>query len=82
MKILILKETNKPYSKRTFKPGDNIIVTMQYGRELIAKKKAVEIPHQINGVWHVGERPSKMLSAFWNQPVTIEQYEKKLKKEK
>ena len=75
MRIIILKETNKPLSNRTFKPGDNLTVTRQYGNELVKKKLAAEIPHLVGNVWHFQGHPSnKMLGLRKPKPVTLEEY--------
>ena len=73
MRIIIVKETPKPYSNRTFKVGQNITVTADYGRELVKKKRAVEIPQFVNGVWHLQGRPTQKMKKLWlPRPVTIE----------
>lgn len=86
MNVIILKKTQKPYSKRFFEIGSIVEVTGEYGRELIKKKKAGQVPQMIGGQWYYDGRPSTKMMGLRRMPeaapLTIEEYLEYIKKRK
>jgi len=89
MKIIVLKEITKDSGKKWIPGCNNPEVRDSYGRELIKKKLAAQVPLEryINGkgdVWHFDNQPiplkNKEYRALYQDHVTLEEYQKFLDK--